>query len=70
LYEITFEQFARLFEFGWNDANHIKIHFASCLDGSMMRFMYLAAKGEYWNYFRLASLLCLLEPSFLEDDDS
>jgi hypothetical protein len=38
LYEITFEQFARLFGFRWNDANHIKIHFASRLDGSMMRF--------------------------------
>jgi hypothetical protein len=39
-YEITFEQFARIFEFGWNDANHIKIHFASRLDTSRMRFMY------------------------------
>jgi hypothetical protein len=44
LYEITFEQFARLFGFGWNDANHIKIHFASRLDGSMMRFMYPNSK--------------------------
>jgi hypothetical protein len=39
-YEVTFEQFARLFRFGWNDANRIKIHFASRLDGSRMRFMY------------------------------
>jgi hypothetical protein len=39
-YEITFEQFARLFVFGQNDANHIKIHFASHLDTSRMRFMY------------------------------
>jgi hypothetical protein len=39
-YEITFEQFARLFGFGRNDANHHKIHFALCLDGSKMRFMY------------------------------
>jgi hypothetical protein len=43
-YEITFEQFARLFEFGRNDANHIKIHFASCLDGSRMRFIYPGSK--------------------------
>jgi hypothetical protein len=39
-YEITFEQFARLLGFGQNDANRIKIHFASHLDGSRMRFMY------------------------------
>jgi hypothetical protein len=39
-YEITFEQFARLFGFGRNDAIRIKIHFASRLDGSRMRFMY------------------------------
>jgi hypothetical protein len=43
-YEITFEQFARLFGFGRNDANHIKIHFASRLDGSRMRFMYHGSK--------------------------
>jgi hypothetical protein len=39
-YEIIFEQFARLFGIGRNDANHIKIHFAFRLDGSRMRFMY------------------------------
>jgi hypothetical protein len=39
-YEITFEQFARLFGFGWNDVNHHKIHFALCLDASKMMFMY------------------------------
>jgi hypothetical protein len=43
-YEITFEQFARLFIFGRNDVNHIKIHFASRLDGSRMRFMYPGSK--------------------------
>jgi hypothetical protein len=43
-YEITFEQFARLFGFGRNDANRIKIHFASHLDGSRMRFMYPVSK--------------------------
>ncbi len=43
-YEITFEQFARLFGFGWNDANHLKIHFALCLDASKMRFMYPSNK--------------------------
>jgi hypothetical protein len=43
-YEITFEQFARLFGFGWNDANRIKIYFASCLDSSRMRFMYRGSK--------------------------
>jgi hypothetical protein len=39
-YEITFEQFARLFGFGRNDTNCIKIHIASHLDASRMRFMY------------------------------
>jgi hypothetical protein len=43
-YKITFEQFAGLFGFGQNDANHIKIHFASCLDGSRMRFIYPGSK--------------------------
>jgi hypothetical protein len=43
-YEITFEQSARIFGFGRNDANHIKIHFASCLDGNRMRFMYPGSK--------------------------
>jgi hypothetical protein len=45
-YDITFEQFARLFGFGWNDANHIKIHFASRLDASRVRFMYPGNKRE------------------------
>jgi hypothetical protein len=45
-YEITFEQFARLIRFGQNDANHIKIHFASRLDGRRMRFMYTDSKRE------------------------
>jgi hypothetical protein len=43
-YEITFEQFARLFRFGRNDANRIKIHFTSRLDASRMRFMYPSNK--------------------------
>jgi hypothetical protein len=43
-YEITFEQFARLFGFGQNDANRIKIHFAFHLDRSRMRFMYPGSK--------------------------
>jgi hypothetical protein len=43
-YEITFEQFARLFGFGQNDANRVKIHFASHFDGSRMRFMYPGSK--------------------------
>jgi hypothetical protein len=43
-YEITFEQFARLFGLGQNAANRIKIHFASRLDGSRMRFMYPGSK--------------------------
>jgi hypothetical protein len=43
-YEITFDQFARLFGFERNEANRIKIHFASHLDGSRMRFMYPGSK--------------------------
>jgi hypothetical protein len=43
-YEINFEQFARLFRFGRNDANRIKIHFSSRLNGSRMRFMYPGSK--------------------------
>jgi hypothetical protein len=39
-YEITFEQFARLFDFSRNDANRIKIHFALRLEVSKMWFMY------------------------------
>jgi hypothetical protein len=39
-YDITFEQFASLFGFGQNDANRIKIHFASHFDTSGTRFMY------------------------------
>jgi hypothetical protein len=42
--EIIFEQFGRLFRFGQNDANRIKIHFASRIDGSRMRFMYPSNK--------------------------
>jgi hypothetical protein len=45
-YEITFEQFARLFGFGRNDANRIKIHFALRLETSKMRFMYPSNKRE------------------------
>jgi hypothetical protein len=45
-YEIAFEQFARLFEFRWNDANCHKIHFALHHDASKMRFMYPSNKRE------------------------
>jgi hypothetical protein len=41
---ITYEQFTRLFGFGRNDANHIKIHFALHLDARKMRFMYPSNK--------------------------
>jgi hypothetical protein len=43
-YEIIFEQFPKLFGFGWNDANRIKMHFASRLDDIRMRFMYPDSK--------------------------
>jgi hypothetical protein len=43
-YEITFEQFARLFGFGQHDANRIKIHFGLHPDASKMRFMYPSNK--------------------------
>jgi hypothetical protein len=39
-YEITYEQFARFFGFGREDANHNKIHFALHLDARKVRFMY------------------------------
>jgi hypothetical protein len=54
-YVITFEQFARLFRFGRNDANCIKIHFASRLDGSRMRFMYPDSKR--WSIRTTSDLL-------------
>jgi hypothetical protein len=43
-YEITYEQFARLFRFGQEDANCHKIHYALCLDTSKMAFMYPSNK--------------------------
>jgi hypothetical protein len=43
-YEITYEQFARLFGFGREDANRNKIHFALRLDASKLRFMYPSNK--------------------------
>jgi hypothetical protein len=43
-YEITYEQFARLFGFRREDANRNKIHFALCLDASKLRFMYPSNK--------------------------
>jgi hypothetical protein len=43
-YEITYEQFARLFGFEREDANHNKIHFALRLDASKLRFMYPSNK--------------------------
>jgi RNA polymerase-interacting CarD/CdnL/TRCF family regulator len=43
---ITFEQFARLFGFGQNVANHHKIHYALHFDASKMRFMFPRNKRE------------------------
>jgi hypothetical protein len=37
---ITFEQFATLFKFGQNIANHHKIHYALHFDASKMRFIF------------------------------
>jgi hypothetical protein len=45
-YEITYEQFARLFGFRREHANCHKIHYALCLDASKMRFMYPSNKRE------------------------
>jgi hypothetical protein len=67
-YEITFEQFARLFGFGRNDANHHKIHYALCHDANHHKIHYALCHDA--TYFRSFSLLCLLEPSLSEDDDS
>jgi hypothetical protein len=39
-YEITYEHFARLFDFGRRDANRNKIHMALHLDASKLKFMY------------------------------
>jgi hypothetical protein len=43
-YEITYEQFARLFGFGREDANRNKIHYALHLDARRIRFMYPSNK--------------------------
>jgi hypothetical protein len=43
-YEITYEQFASLFGFRREDANHNNIHFALHLDASKLRFMYPSNK--------------------------
>jgi hypothetical protein len=43
-YEITYEQFARLFGFRREDANRNKTHIALCLDASKVRFMYSSNK--------------------------
>jgi hypothetical protein len=43
-YEITFEQFARLFGFWRKDANRQKIHYAFRHESSKMRFMYPSNK--------------------------
>jgi hypothetical protein len=43
-YEISYEQFARLFGFGKEDANRNKIHYARYHDASKMRFMYPSNK--------------------------
>jgi hypothetical protein len=39
-YEITYEHFAMLFDFGRRDANRNKIHMALHLDASKLKFMY------------------------------
>jgi hypothetical protein len=39
-YEITYEHFARLFEFGRGDANCPKIHMTLHIDASKLKFMY------------------------------
>jgi hypothetical protein len=47
-YEITYEQFARLFGFGRKDANWPTIHMALRLDATKMKFMYPRSKrGNY-----------------------
>jgi hypothetical protein len=43
-YEISYGQFARLFGFGQNDVNHIKIHFGLHLEANKLRFMYPSNK--------------------------
>jgi hypothetical protein len=43
-YEIIYEHFARLFEFGRGDANRHKIHMALRIDASKLKFMYLSNK--------------------------
>jgi hypothetical protein len=52
---ITFEQFARLFGFGQNVANHHKIHYALHFDASKMRFMSL--RNKRGNVGTIADLL-------------
>jgi hypothetical protein len=69
-YVIIYEYFARLFGFGQKDVNHHKIHFALRLDTSKMRFMYPSNKRGSGNHLRSFPFLCLLKPSFSEDDDS
>jgi hypothetical protein len=39
-YDISYEQFARLFIFGRGDANHHKIHMTLRHDASKLKFMY------------------------------
>jgi hypothetical protein len=64
-YDIIFEQFARLFDFGRNDANRIMIHFALCLETSKMRFMYSSNKrGSVGTISDLLPFYAHLNPLF------
>jgi hypothetical protein len=51
---ITFEQIARLFGFGQNDANRHKIYYTLHFDASKIRFMFPKKEGVWerlWIYF-------------------
>jgi hypothetical protein len=43
-YEVSYAQFARLFEFGWKDASRPRIHLALKLEARKIRFMYPSSK--------------------------
>jgi hypothetical protein len=58
---ITFEQFARLFGFGQNDANRHKIYYTLHFDASKIRFMFPKKKRECGNDCGSTSLLCIFD---------
>jgi hypothetical protein len=66
---IIFEQLARFFGFGRNDANRYKIHYALRLDASKMRFMYPRNKRSV-RTMQIYFPSMLFEPSFSEDSYS